>query len=135
LLVFEDPLGETSLDDHINLTRAALEELDNRPLGGGPAFAVPSTTIDGGGDVAGAENDFGNAALAFGFVGLGIVLATTVIALQKAWRAARQRPGLVTLVTLGVLVLSLRYWWAGSHYATTMFVWLLLGHIDRPRDP
>ena len=130
LLFVEDPLGETStLDEHVEITKHAFGQLDERPLGRGPAYGVPRNASDGVG--FGAENDLGNAALAFGFVGLGIVIAVLVIGLQKAWRAARARPDLVTLATLGVLVLSLRYWWGGAHYSTAMFVWLLLGRIDR----
>ena len=133
LLGFADPLDPASstLRAHVDLTREALGTLDDRPLGSGTAFGTLSRE---GEELSAhtAENDFGNAALAFGVPGLLLVIAITAVGLQHAWRRARHEQTVVALAVLTVLILSLRYWWTGAHYATAMGVWLLLGFTDRP---
>jgi hypothetical protein len=134
LLGLSDPLGETSsLEGQIDLTEVALRRLDDRPLGAGTAAAtVAGSRGEGAG--FGAENDLGDAAFAFGFVGVGLVVAITAVGLHAVWRRARDHPTVVTLAVLGTLVLSIRFWWHGSHYAMAALVWLLLGHTDRPSE-
>jgi hypothetical protein len=146
-----DP-DESTLGSHIELTETALRTLDDRPFGGGPAFGTTPAPEgreqqqdDGGigdrtdqaaaennGELRSAENDLGNAILAFGFLGGLLVVAITVLGLRTAWQNVRQHPGLVALGALGVLVASLRFWWTGAHYAPAMLVWLLLGWSDQP---
>ena len=123
----------SSLRIHVTLTRSAFESLGDRPLGSGTGNG---TQASGGGPVGSgiwnAENDLANSALAFGVVGVGLVLSITGIGLHHAWRRARLAPDVVTLAVLGMLVLSLRYWWTGAHYAMAVLVWVALGFTDRP---
>jgi hypothetical protein len=55
------------------------------------------------------------------------------LAAARAWR----RPDLAHLATVGVLVISFRFWWNGGHYALAPLLWFLLGWVDvagpRPR--
>lgn len=135
LVGIADPFGESStLGAHASLTRGAFEQLDERPLGSGPSYGTLSRDELQLG-APGAENDLGNGALAFGIPGVLLVVALTVVGLQRTWVAVRRHPTLTSLAVLGVLVLSLRYWWTGSHYATAALVWLLLGSSDRPSSP
>ena len=136
LLLFADPFGgeSSTIDAHLDLTRNAFTSLDDRPLGGGTAVGAPLRGTDDPA-TAGAENDIGNAALAFGFLGVAFVIGILVAGLQRGWFLAHRHPTVATLGALGILVLSLRFWWAGSHYATAMLVWLTLGHVDRPEPP
>lgn len=147
---------KSTLRAHIDLTEGAFRTLDDRPLGGGPGFGTTGSP-DGGptereraeAESAGppapeaddeastqrrsAENDLGNALLAFGVPGGALVLIVTVLGLRSAWRGVCVRPDLITLGILGILVASLRFWWTGGHYAPAMLVWLVLGWSDRPR--
>jgi hypothetical protein len=68
-------------------------------------------------------------------IGVALVLAITAVGLHHAWRRARLSPNVVTLAVLGMLVLSLRYWWTGAHYAMAVIVWVALGFTDRPSRP
>lgn len=119
---------ESTLGAHIDLTETALRNLDDDPLGVGPNAGT--TARDRA--TPSAENDLGNAALAFGAPGLVLVLVTTVLGLAAAWRAVQRSRSFLTLAALGILVASLRFWWTGGHYATAALVWLVLGWLDRP---
>ncbi|MGK2950553.1 MAG: hypothetical protein ACSLFP_18415 [Acidimicrobiales bacterium] len=119
---------ESTLGAHIDLTEGALRNLDDDPLGIGPnaGTTAPDRATPS------AENDLGNAALAFGAPGFVLVLVTTALGLAAAWRAVQRSRAFLPLAVLGILVASLRFWWTGGHYATAALVWLVLGWLDRP---
>jgi hypothetical protein len=133
LVGLSDPLGsDSTLRSHLDLTEGALRTLDDRPLGAGTAYGTTDAPEDPGLHVAPAENDLGNAALAFGILGVVMVLGVTILGLRAGWLAARAGPTFVALAALGILVASLRFWWTGAQYATAPLVWLALGWTDRP---
>ena len=132
LIGLTDPFGEEStLQGHVDLTEVAFRTLDDRPLGGGPAYGT-TASVRRGGVLRSAENDLGNAALAFGIPGVVMVVGVTAIGLGVAWRHARAHPTFVALGCLALLVASLRFWWNGGQYATAALTWLCLGWTDRP---
>jgi hypothetical protein len=135
LVGFTDPLDpdQSTLRSHIDLTDRALRNLGDDPLGLGPSAGATGTDTDDEQSSASAENDLGNAALAFGIPGLVLVIVITGLGLVASWRAARLRHSLITLGVLGILVASLRFWWTGGHYAIAMLIWLVLGSTDRHR--
>jgi hypothetical protein len=123
---------DSTLSHHVDLTRYALRHLDDHPLGFGPASGTNAHRTVGYARPFSAENDLGNAALAFGIPGLGVFLVMLVTGLRLAWRSARVRRNVGTLVALGVAVVSLRFWTNGNHYGTAALLWVLLGWLDHP---
>jgi len=128
--------ADSTLPGHLRLARSGFERGWHEPLGMGTGTTHRSDegyahfTQD-------TEFDVSNGAVAFGIAGIVLTGAALVwgfaLAAARAWR----RPDLVHLATVGLLVISFRFWWNGGHYALAPLLWFLLGWVDvagpRPR--
>ena len=122
----------STLNTHLGLLRSGLTAAVHNPLGRGTGVI----TIAGskfGGQTAGAESDPSNAALAFGLPGLIAYLVILVAGLAGMYRVAARRRDALSLVALGVLVVTIPQWLNGGNYAVAFLPWLVLGWMDRSR--
>jgi hypothetical protein len=128
--------SESTLPHHLTVARRGFERGWHEPLGMGTGTTHRSE--DGYAHFTqDTEFDVSNGAVAFGIVGVVLTGAALLwgfgLAAARAWR----RPDLAHLATVGVLVISFRFWWNGGHYALAPLLWFLLGWVDvagpRPR--
>jgi hypothetical protein len=118
-----DPLGQDStLRTHLELFGDGFDAAGDRPLGVGTSAGTPVGP--------GFENDVANGGLAFGFLGLAGVTWCIAFGFVTAFRVVARHGGLVALAALGILVLSLRFWWSGAHYGAAALLWFVLGWAD-----
>ncbi len=124
----------STLGAHLNLTKRAFNQAVDYPLGKGTATATIAAD-KAGGKSDGGENDLANALLAFGFPGAILVIQTIIVGLASAFWVARRDRTLGALAALGLLVLELRFWWAGAHYFAAPIVWAALGWVSTQARP
>jgi hypothetical protein len=118
-----DPFGrDSTLSTHVEYFKEGVRLAVERPFGIGTSGGTPAGR--------GFENDVANGGLAFGVLGLVGVVWCLFFGFLMAYRAVVRSRGLVSLATLGVLILSLRFWWNGAHYAPAALLWFLLGWAD-----
>jgi hypothetical protein len=123
-----DPFGrDSTLQTHLDYFRDGVRAAIDRPFGIGTSAGTPVGR--------GVENDVANGGLAFGILGLVGVVWCLVFGFVAAYRATARHRGVASLATLGVLVLSLRFWWNGAHYAPAALLWFLLGWADAATRP
>lgn len=124
----------STLGAHLNLTRRAFGQAVEYPFGKGTATATIAADKAGGTN-DGGENDLANALLAFGFPGAILVIQTIIVGLVSAFWVGRRDRTLGALGALGLLVLELRFWWAGAHYFAAPLVWAALGWVSTQAHP
>jgi hypothetical protein len=128
--------SDSSLPHHLRLARHGFERGWHDPLGMGTG-ATHSGDDQFSTFTQDTEFDVSNGAVAFGILGIALTGAALLwgigLAAARAWR----RPDLIHLATLGLLIISFRFWWNGGHYALAPFLWFVLGWVDvagpRPR--
>ena len=122
----------STLNAHLGLLRSGLTSAVHDPLGKGTGVI----SIAGGkfgGQSSGTEADPSNAALAFGVPGLIAYLVILVAGLGGMYRLAARRRDALSLIALGVLVVTGFQWLNGGNYAVAFLPWLVLGWMDRSR--
>lgn len=117
---------------HLSLIMHGVRSAFTKPAGLG-AGAVTIAGQKFGGIAAGTEADPSNAAVAFGLPGLLLYLVLLVLALRTAYAVAVGRRDALSLVVLGVLVVTILQWLNGGQYAIAFLPWLVLGWADRAR--
>jgi hypothetical protein len=127
-----NPLDRSSstLAVHASLVGEGLRTAVHDPLGVGTG----AVTIAGqkfGGSSRNTEADPSNAAVALGIPGLVAYVVLLCAAFHQAYGLAVRRRDALSLVALGVLVVTLLEWLNGGQYAVAFFLWLTLGWIDR----
>jgi hypothetical protein len=128
--------ADSTLPGHLTIARRGFERGWHEPLGMGTG-TTHRTDTGYATFVQDTEFDVSNAAVAFGIAGIVLTSVTLLwgfgLAAARAWR----RPDLLHLATVGLLVISFRFWWNGGHYALAPLLWFLLGWVDvagpRPR--
>jgi hypothetical protein len=126
-----DPLNPNQSTVQIHLTQiaAGFALAFSHPLGLGTA----STNLAGkvSSISVGAEVDIPNQFISLGVLGGVLYLAIVVVTLAAACRLAMRRRDVVSLATVGVLVVCFGQWLNGGYYALAPLVWLLIGSIGR----
>jgi hypothetical protein len=130
-----NPLNPSSstLSVHASLVGNGLRTALHDPVG----LGTGAITIAGqkfGGKVQNTEADPSNAAVAFGVPGVIAYVVLLWAAFGQAYRLATRRRDALSLVALGLLVVTLLEWLSGGQYAVAFLVWLTLGWIDRASD-
>jgi hypothetical protein len=122
----------STFNAHLDLFRGGLTSVVHDPFGKGTGVI----TIAGskyGTQSAGTESDPSNAAVAFGVPGLVAYLVVFVAGLVGMYRLAVRRRDALSLIALGVLVVTALQWLNGGNYAVAFLPWLVLGWMDRSR--
>lgn len=126
---FDDDRSTANL--HFESLRDGVEEAFTTPLGHGTGSTTRAAARFG--DRARfTEWDVSDAAVAFGIVGLVLVVFVSVAAFVRVGTQAWSTPDLVNLAVLGIMIVLLRHWWNGGHYFLAPFLWVLVGSVDRP---
>jgi hypothetical protein len=120
----------STLPGHIRQIRVGVTRAFTNPLGQG----VGSITIAAekfGGNALGTEADPSNIAVAAGLPGLILYSMVVVSGFRLAFRAAREERDRLSLVALGILVVTAFQWLNGGNYSVAPLPWLVLGWLDR----
>jgi hypothetical protein len=122
----------STFNAHLDLVRNGLTSVVHDPLGKGTGVITIAGTKYGT-QTTGTEADPSNAALAFGVPGLIAYLVILVAGLGGMYRLAARRRDALSLIALGVLVVTGFQWLNGGNYAVAFLPWLVLGWMDRSR--
>ena len=123
----------STLNAHLDLVRIGLSSAIHDPLGKGTGLISIAGSKYGGAQSTGTEADPSNASLAFGVPGLIAYLVILVAGFAGMYRLAARRRDAISLVALGVLVVTGFQWLNGGNYAVAFLPWLVLGWMDRSR--
>jgi hypothetical protein len=123
----------STFNAHLDLVRSGLTSVIHDPLGKGTGVITIAGAKYGGSQEVGTEADPSNAALAFGLPGLIAYLVILVAGLGGMYRMAVRRRDALSLVALGILVVTGLQWLNGGNYAVAFLPWLVLGWMDRSR--
>lgn len=119
----------STLPGHIKQLQAGVTRAFTNPIGQG----VGSVTIAAekfGGNTLGTESDPSNVAVAAGFPGLVLYCMVVVSGFLLAFRTAREERDVLSLVALGILVVTSFQWLNGGSYSVAPLPWLVLGWLD-----
>lgn len=122
---------QSTLPGHYQLLTHGLDYAWSQPLGRG----VGVITLAGekfGRTTIGTEADPSNMGVALGFPGIIAYFWVAALGFTRAYRMARTKRDVLSVVVLGVLVVTSLQWFAGGNYAMAPFPWLMLGWLDRP---
>ncbi len=127
-----DPLNpnQSTVQIHWEQLTAGFALALKHPLGLGTA----GTNLAGLrlGDVGvSVEVDIPNQFIALGILGGALYLAIVVLTLAGAVRLALRHRDVVTLATVGILVISFGQWLNGGYYAFAPLVWFVIGSVAR----
>ena len=130
-----DPLNSqtSTLGAHWSLLVHGVKSAFTSPVGEG----IAKVTIAGsafGGVTAGTEVDPSNVAVALGLPGLIAYLVIFVVGIRLVYRAARTRGDSLSLIGLGIVVVTMFQWLNGGLYSVALLPWLVLGWADA-REP
>lgn len=120
----------STLSVHGTMFRGGIREAFKNPIGRG-AGAVSIAGAKFGGPRSNTEIDLSNAAVALGLPGLCAFLFVWVGGIKRAYYWARFSQDPLSLLMLGVLLVTSLQWLNGGQYATAPFPWLILGYLDR----
>ena len=123
----------STFNAHLDLVRSGLTSAIHEPLGNGTGTITIAGAKYGSAAAAGTEADPSNAALAFGIPGLIAYLVILLVGFGGMYRLAVRRRDALSLVALGVLVVTGFQWLNGGNYAVAFLPWLVLGWMDRSR--
>ena len=123
----------STLPVHLKLVEQGIKTAITEPVGLGIG-AVTIASDKFGGRSAGTEADPSNAAVALGLPGLIAYLVVFVAGMRAAFDVARRRRDSLSLIALGILVVTLLQWLNGGNYAVALLPWLALGWLDRQLD-
>jgi hypothetical protein len=127
-----DPLNpnQSTVQIHWEQLTAGFALALKHPLGLGTA----GTNLAGLrlGDVGvSVEVDIPNQFIALGILGGALYLAIVVLTLAGAVRLTFRHRDVVTLATVGILVISFGQWLNGGYYAFAPLVWFVIGSVAR----
>jgi hypothetical protein len=123
-----DPNSSTA-PGHLNIALNGLTSVTSNPLGSGAG----ATTLAGarfGGVRENTELDPSNVAVGLGIPGLIVYALVLSFGLIRAYSYAARRRDALSLVVLGVVVLTSAHWLNGGQYAVSVLPWLALGWLD-----
>lgn len=127
-----DPLNPQSstLGAHLSLLGDGLRSALANPVGRG----IATVTIAGvtfGGVTAGTELDPSNVGLGLGLPGLIAYLIVFGSGIRRAYAMAGTRRDLLSMIGLGIVVVTMFQWLNGGLYSIAFIPWLVLGWTDR----
>jgi hypothetical protein len=127
-----DPLNPEQSTVQIHLTQivAGFALAFSHPLGLGTA-GTNLAGLKAGTAAVGAEVDIPNQFISLGILGGVLYLVIVVAALAAACGLAMRRRDVVSLATVGILIVCFGQWLNGGYYALAPLVWLLIGSIGR----
>jgi hypothetical protein len=127
-----NPLDRSSstLAVHASLVGDGFATALRDPLGVGTG-AITIAHQKFGGENLNTEADPSNAAVALGLPGLIGFAILLCAAFGQAYNLAARRRDALSLIALGLLVVTLLQWLNGGQYAVAFVLWLTLGWIDR----
>jgi hypothetical protein len=131
----QHPLSGSSstLSLHAALVWDGLKTAVHDPLGMGTG-AVTLAGQKFGGEALNTEADVSNAAVALGAAGVIAYVVLLGAGMRAAYSLAAHRRDALSLIALGLLVVTFMQWLNGGQYAVALLVWLTLGWIDRARE-
>jgi hypothetical protein len=131
----QHPLSGSSstLSLHATLVWDGLQTAVNDPLGLGTG-AVTLAGSKFGGEALNTEADVSNAAVALGAAGVLAYVVLLGAGMRAAYSLAARRRDALSLIALGLLVVTFMQWLNGGQYAVALLVWLTLGWVDRARE-
>jgi hypothetical protein len=121
----------STFNAHLDLLRSGFSSAIHDPLGKGTGTITIAGAKYGSTATTGTEADPSNAALAFGLPGLIAYLVILLAGLGGMYRLAVRRRDALSLIALGVLVVTGLQWLNGGNYAVAFLPWLVLGWMDR----
>jgi hypothetical protein len=125
----------STFNAHFDLLRSGLTSAIHDPLGKGTGTITIAGAKYGSSGTTGTEADPSNAAVAFGLPGLIAYLVILVAGFGGMYRLAVRRRDALSLIALGVLVVTGLQWLNGGNYAVAFLPWLVLGWMDRSTRP
>lgn len=132
LIIFrEDKNSSISVSDNqrSSLSREALRDVREHPLGHGPGNAGPVSALDQNDTGRIAENYYLQTAQELGWLGLTLFAGITVVLLSKLWQIRRSNLAMVafaTLIGLSIANLTLHTW---SDEVVSIFWWSFAGAV------
>jgi len=127
-----NPTGQQStLPEHLSREESGIASSFTEPVGHGTGSITLAANNLGNSAQLGTEFDPGNAAVAFGFVGLLLYLIVLVRGLGTEYRLAAVRRDPLSIAALGVAVATLFQWLNGDLYSVAWLFWLTLGWADQ----
>ncbi len=130
-----DPLNpqKSTVGGHLSLIVSGVKSAFTNPLGKGiGSVTIASSTF--GGVTARTEADPSDMAVALGLPGLVAYLAVCILGIRLVYIAASSRRDLLSIVGLGVVVVTLFQWLNGGNYSVAFLPWLVLGWTDRREE-
>lgn len=121
----------STFNAHLDLLRTGLTSVIHDPFGKGTGVITIAGAKYGSTATTGTEADPSNAALAFGVPGLIAYVVILIAGLGGMYRVAVRRRDALSLVALGILVVTGLQWLNGGNYAVAFLPWLVLGWMDR----
>jgi hypothetical protein len=121
----------SSAGGHQDLFLSGIATGFTHPFGYGLGVSTASAARFGSDAVGGSEVDVSNMFISTGFIGGTIYFIACVsvyITLLNFWRQTR-RPEI--LIVVGLCASNTGQWLSGTHYSSSMFLWFLVGTIDR----
>jgi hypothetical protein len=134
-----NPTGTgSSLPGHLTDTFDGIKSAFSLPIGHGTGSVTLAAGRLGNSPNVSTEGDLGNSGTALGAPGLLLFLIVVLRGLLGTYRLTVRRRDVLTLASLGLLVVTLLQWLNGDLYSVAWLVWLSLGWADRaihPRAP
>lgn len=126
------PFDERSstLPKHLSMVGDGLSSALRNPFGQGISVGTRAGSKFGR-QGSGTETDPSNVAVALGFPGLVAYGVILVAGFRAAYGLARRRRDSLSVVALGVLVVTFPQWLNGGLYAVAFLPWIILGWCDR----
>ena len=129
-----DPLGKNSTaQNHLGLIGIGIIEGIKMPVG----YGLGATTLGvghfggAGATTFNAENDVASIFYSLGLIGGIFLIGSIVVTFRAAFMYWAQTRTAAPLVVLGILVSSYGNWLTAGNYAQSVFVWVLVGCLDR----
>jgi hypothetical protein len=127
-----DPTGKgSSLTGHVTEQISGIASGFTDPVGHGTGSVTLAAGSLGNGTQLNSEFDPGNAATAFGFVGLLLYLVVAFRGLSAMYQMALSKRDRVAIAVLGVAAATVLQWLNGELYSVSWLTWLVLGWTDR----
>jgi hypothetical protein len=126
-----NPTGqESTLPGHLSREGSGIVSGFTEPIGHGTGSITLAATSLGSSAQLGTEFDPGNAAVAFGFVGLLLYLIVLGRGLSTVYRLAVLRRDQLSIAVVGLAGATLFQWLNGDLYSVAWLFWLTLGWAD-----
>jgi hypothetical protein len=126
--------GQSTLPLHISEVEAGIVSGFTVPIGHGTGSITLAVNHLGDASILGTEFDPGNAAAAFGFVGLLLYLILVKRAFGTTYRLAALSKDPLCLAVLGIASATVLQWLNGDLYSVAWLFWLTLGWADHQSE-